>query len=131
MSDNFISTADVLERAADLLWMRGRAREVGQDSSGRVCPLGALAACRGLEPYEWAHLSDADPAGLALAQHLASSPDLLAGTWAEKFAGRHGVNINLVWAWNDDVEDDELVVDTMRRCAKDERVREGLRRAAG
>lgn len=114
MSESNGAVADVLERAADLLWVRGRAIGFGERADGTVCPLGAIALAegRGTDDDEVYRLT---PAVRATATYLYRHPEIVPD---EGLA--HSV-LGTVFRWNDTTEDDELVIDTMRRCAKEVR----------
>lgn len=91
--------ADVLERAADLLWVKGRCRGRDTGPEGEYCVERAVEVAAGADNenacadvYELAHSSI-----LALRKHIGE----------------------VSHRWNDSTTDDELVIDTLRRCAKD------------
>lgn len=118
------SVADVLERAADLLWVRGRTRGVAEDTDGRLCLVGALLAARGDTPG-WCGTARL-PERAALDRYLARHPELLGERhtgpdadpyWHQRLAGGEFP----AWVWNDCTHDDDLVIDTLRACAKEVR----------
>lgn len=109
-----MNAADVLEAAADALFVYGRCRGRVEEH-GAFCVLGAIQHVRGRDPQRWGddlfksdfHVPRDDPASLALSEYLVSHVD-------EVFEG--------VWSWNDTrrgPEGDAEVIDTLRLCAKD------------
>ena len=116
--------ADVLERAADLLWVRGRTRGVGQNSDGELCVVGAFLAARGCHPEATFARREIADVQTTFESYLAAHPELIVDRyrphpdWAPGIAdeGRFPA-----WVWNDTTDDDDLVIDTLRRCAKEVR----------
>lgn len=112
--ENATEVADVLDKAADELVIRGWHTGSFVNAAGAVCLLGAVACARGLnlveEPYPWDEL-DEDPAVIALAEAVVSS------------GGRkYGMPTATVYSWNDgadggDIEEDD-VHDLLRETAK-------------
>lgn len=109
-----MDVADVLEGAADALWMYGRTTTVGCNTDGNLCVLGAMRYARGLQPEQglgspghWTNETETD-AALALADRIPSSVHPIVG--------------RRVYMWNDSLpvtpENDAHVIDTLRHCAK-------------
>lgn len=99
--------AEVLEGAADALFVHGRCQVVGQDQTGAMCALGAIAYATNRSPRRWQDLVlDNDPVAAALATHL-----YVAGI-AKTDA------VDAVYEWNDSTADDGVVIDTLKQCAK-------------
>lgn len=106
---------EVLDRAADLLMIYGRCRGTGQRDDGSFCVNGAIQHVQG-EKASGIGLSH--PRQL-LDRYLAAHPEVIdpyhryaQAAWIER--GRFPA-----WAWNDTTLDDDLVIDTLRRCAKE------------
>ena len=101
-----MTTADIIDKAADLLFIRGRCVGAAVDEHKRLCTIGALTvAAMGddimtLDAY--AMDEDVRVARRALGRYL----------------GHRGP-----MAWNDSLlptpENDAYVIDTLRRCAKE------------
>jgi len=106
-------TADVLDAAADLMWMYGRG--VGapayrqQRGHTSLCPLEAIAEAEGRPRLRWA--ADSDTVDAFAERAL-----------AQKWPGKQKAVVRVL-RWNDNLpntpENDALVVDTLRRVAKD------------
>lgn len=106
--------ADALDCAADLLWLRGRVKGTPVDADG-YCVRGAICEAVGVTPHTFPW--DAE-ARAVFAAYLASHPETLTPVerlfhtaWIERGSFPS-------WCWNDACNDDELVTDTLRRCAK-------------
>lgn len=117
MNDNE-AVADVLERAADLLWVRGRSKgPAGVDDT--TCVLGAVSVVNGESATAWNRTAES-PAASAFGSYLLRHPDLWRDGWAKDRAhSGWGVPGDACWLWNDATEDDDLVIDSLRRCAKE------------
>lgn len=85
-----MTPADVLELAADALFVHGRAFGAFKRPDGSMCVLGAIAFVLG--------------DGLDGVEIPAAALGLFLGEPA--------------WLWNDRTEDDALVIDTLKQCAK-------------
>lgn len=116
--------ADLLDRAADLLFVYGRCTGSGAKPDGSMCVRGAIAYAAGGPPeiafgtwgLPWR------PAIDAIDDYLARHPEVLprnsdgsihCGDIIED-EGRYPA-----WIFNDRTEDDGLVIDTVKRCAKE------------
>lgn len=95
--------AEVLERAADALWMYGRCKRFGTNDDGNLCVVGAIRFAQDQEPRHWTASyawAKTDPAVIALEAHLNQQ----------------------AYIWNDCLdltpENDALVIDTLRHVAK-------------
>lgn len=117
-----LTVADVLERAADLLWVRGRTKGKGVRDDGTMCVVGAIQAARGTgEQHVFSLSSEARAVVRPLEAYLAAHPEVIRSDYvshegfAEKIAGGRFP----AWVWNDTTKDDDLVIDTLRRCAKE------------
>lgn len=116
--------ADILEKAADLLFVHGRCTGHGIKPDGRMCVRGAINVAVGgdasmvmgaFDGYKTADLVDA---------YLAAHPDLIPAYKREAHSDWIDEGRFPCWVWNDgltDAADDELVIDTLRMCAKDAR----------
>jgi hypothetical protein len=94
-----MSDADVLEAAADALYIHGRLRGTLRDAAGRMCVVGAMDYVRGV--------------GRGLSYECTAKAEL------DLYVYREGLyRAPLSAEWNDETADDDLVVDTLRRCAK-------------
>jgi hypothetical protein len=104
MPDVTSDPAQVLEDAADLMLVRGRARSVREDEAGGLCVVGAVCAASDGDPY--AVVSYAHPALPPIARHLGmdDGKDAFTGFQVAK--------------WNDRTDDDFEVIDTLRHVAK-------------
>lgn len=101
--------ATVLEDAADLLLIHGRAQLEGMDKHGAYCVLGAIKAAADEEDAaEWYRLDSraARVAVMAVARWL---PPRAKGVPRDR----------KVYEWNDGCDDDFEVIDTLRHVAKD------------
>lgn len=99
--------AQLLEDAADALWMYGRCVGKGTDDDGRLCVLGAIAVASGLPAMDWNYLTR-NPVVLALGARV---------------PGEGIVPIGRIFNWNDetplDPEHDADLIDFVRHVAKD------------
>lgn len=103
--------ADVLDRTADALWMYGRCKGSGI----------ALAQTEGCDPEQWVgRRSDAYE---ALRSYVASHPDAHADANEYEWVGIALKGSPFVW--NDRTKDDALIIDSLRRCAKEQREEAG------
>lgn len=122
MADETKSVADVLEDAADILWLRGRCRFDRFGRDGRVCIVGAIQKAREPEKSDEVLADLMDGLGDKPYERMYQDPATLA---LNEFGVREGLLRNVrftIDTWNDDLdetpENDELVIDTLRRCAK-------------
>lgn len=112
-----MNTADVLEQAADLLFVYGRCKGTAEDARGRLCVRGAMRKAMGLDPEDV--MGWRAPANEALMTYLAAHPDVLPVRVVRRNPDWVARGSFPDWVWSDKTDDDELVIDTLRRCAKD------------
>ena len=118
------AVAEVLERAADALFVYGRCAGQSSKHDGSMCVLGAIKYAQGLDTSQWVGSTYHDPAARALGEYLGERfPD--HANWrpagALSLVGIHGPFL-APWIWNDchaGSEHDGEVIDTLRLCAKD------------
>jgi hypothetical protein len=101
--------ADVLEKAADLLFVNGRCKVDATNEKGELCVEGAIARALGATANDWVRL-DGHPAFNALQSYLVDG-----GMLPKMHYGDPTYN---PWAWNDYTDDDVHIIDTLKSCAK-------------
>lgn len=109
--------AEVLDRAADLLWLYGRCTGRVEDEQGRLCVRGAIMRALDVDNY---FLPPAWGVQQQLGRYLAAHRELLPLSWDGSILHEEMADDGMYppWIFNDRTKDDELVVDTLRRCAK-------------
>lgn len=116
--------ADALDRTADVLWMYGRCRGDAHDEAGRFCVRGAMCEAVGITPRPFGLTGFVHEVDRALCSWLARNPVVL-GFMAHQHKQWVDRGDFPSWAWNDTTADDELVIDSLRRCAKELREEAG------
>ena len=114
-----MSIADALEAAADALFVHGRCTGTGMDAEGRLCVRGALVRQYGLDFDEVFGAGGWRVADAALARWLAANPDVIREDVREGHRGCIDEGRFPTWIWNDTTHDDALVIDSLKRCAKE------------
>jgi hypothetical protein len=122
--------ADLLDRAADALFISGRCTGAGIDAEGRMCVRGAIAHARGDNPANATNIMGQGNAhGVAeIEAYLYEHPDLIRSDVYAAYADDYIPHRFPSWIWNDTthgLEGDALVIDTLRQCAKDLRNSQG------
>lgn len=124
--DDPTAVADLLEGAADTLFISGRCIGEGRDTDGRMCVRGAIAHQLGADPLAvWGARDTLGDAFLAIDGYLAEHPELIDDHVWEVHGGTDRFPS---WIWNDTThgpDGDALVIDTLRRCAKQIRNNQG------
>lgn len=110
-----MNTADILDKAADLIEERGHAKRVHVTKRGCLCSAGAMYAAAGIEPVQGQRAPDSWQTWRAELDY-----DVMrAYDWFGDWLKRSGVDITDAVQWNDKVKrTKEEVVSTLRAAAE-------------
>jgi hypothetical protein len=110
-----VNTADILDKAADLIAARGLAKRVHCNQRGGLCAAGAIYAATGIEPVAGVRNAEAWPTYNPAGADATSA----AYDWLRAWLLREDPDVTDPVSWNDGAKrSKEEVVSTLRAAAQ-------------